>query len=153
MKAFFEDLYGYHHHFNQQLITFLKDHQGVLPEPSYPLLSHILNAHQIWNARITNAVPFAVHQLHAAADLSVIDRNNYEKSITIIGAYDLQATLQYTNSRGDTFVNTVQEILFHVANHTTHHRAQLMSGLRMAGITPLATDYIFYKRQPVSTNE
>lgn len=40
----------------------------------------------------------------------------------------------------------IQQILFHIANHFTHHRGQIISDLRQNGIEPRISDYIFYKR-------
>jgi uncharacterized damage-inducible protein DinB len=54
--------------------------------------------------------------------------------------------VEYENSEGRTFANDVKDILFHVVNHSTHHRGQIMMDLRASGITPEPLDYIFYKR-------
>jgi uncharacterized damage-inducible protein DinB len=47
---------------------------------------------------------------------------------------------------GDTYTNSVQEILFHIINHSTYHRGQIMAQLRESGLEAISTDYIFYKR-------
>ncbi|MBL7865765.1 MAG: damage-inducible protein DinB, partial [Cyclobacteriaceae bacterium] len=57
-----------------------------------------------------------------------------------------EKVVQYTNTKGQSFSNTVRDILFHVANHTTHHRGQIISDFRQSGIQPLVTDFIFYIR-------
>lgn len=38
----------------------------------------------------------------------------------------------------------VADMLLHVANHTTHHRGQLVAMLREAGTTPPATDLLLF---------
>ena len=53
----------------------------------------------------------------------------------------------YKNSKGIEFSNTVQDVIFHVINHSTYHRAQIASDLKANGIEPINTDYIFYKRK------
>ncbi len=59
---------------------------------------------------------------------------------------DLNKRVEYENSEGRTFANDVKDILFHVVNHSTHHRGQIMMDLRVSGIAPEPLDYIFYKR-------
>jgi uncharacterized damage-inducible protein DinB len=44
------------------------------------------------------------------------------------------------------YINSIQQILFHVANHFSHHKGQIISDLRQSGIDPIVIDYIFYKR-------
>lgn len=52
----------------------------------------------------------------------------------------------YTNSKGKSFEDTVDDIFEHVIIHGQHHRAQIFLLLRKAGFEPPTTDYIFYKR-------
>jgi uncharacterized damage-inducible protein DinB len=53
----------------------------------------------------------------------------------------------YTNSKGEPWTNTVEEILTHVVIHSTYHRGQIASDLRNAGLEPAYTDYIHALRQ------
>lgn len=146
MKAFFKDIFAYHFHFNQKLaIVFLENEKNLTPR-TLPLFSHCLNAHQIWNSRILNTLPFGVHQVHEISNFQAIDLSNYQNTLKIIDTFDFAETITYKNSKGDTFSNSVRTILFHIANHHTHHKGQLISDLRQQGIEPLVTDYIFYKR-------
>jgi uncharacterized damage-inducible protein DinB len=58
-------------------------------------------------------------------------------------------TIAYKNTRGESFENSVRDILFHINNHSTHHRAQIAARIREAGITPPTSDYIFYRRKSI----
>lgn len=40
----------------------------------------------------------------------------------------------------------IKDIMFHIVNHSTYHRAQIATELKDHGIEPLKTDYILYKR-------
>lgn len=146
MKPFFKSIFDYHHYFNQKLIELFLEHSGSISKRTIPLFSHCLNAHQIWNARILKTDSFGVHQLHALKNCKDIDKTNYVDTLKIIDTFDFEETINYTNSKGDNFENTVQDILFHIANHFTHHKGQLISDLRQQEIEPPVTDYIFYKR-------
>lgn len=147
MISFFTGLFEYNHHFNQKLVQIFQDHPLKVSEKSVKLISHMLNAHQIWNNRINpKQSPFGVWQLNRIEELKRIDQINFEQTLQILDDSDLSSQIRYTNSKGEAFINTVGDILFHVINHSTHHRGQLASEFRQAGLDPLTTDYIFYKR-------
>ncbi len=146
MKELFADLFKYHHHFNQKLIVELKIHGPKLPERSFPLWCHVLNAHQIWNTRILGGTELGVRQVHALEELGAIDDTNFTNTLRVLELADFDRVVNYKTSKGQPFTNTVRDILLHVANHTTHHRGQIISDFRQTGIEPLVTDYIFYRR-------
>ena len=146
MKAFFKDIFEYHNHFNQKLIEQLIEYENNLPERTIPLFSHSINAQQIWNARITGKEKLGVHQIHSLKKCSRIDHENYQETLKIIDERELEEKIAYKNSKGTEFGNSIQQILFHVANHFSHHKGQIISDLRQNGIDPIVTDYIFYKR-------
>jgi uncharacterized damage-inducible protein DinB len=146
MTTLFKDIFTYHHHFNQKLVEEFRMHLANLPDRSFPLFCHMLNAHQIWNARILKEQEFGVQQHHTLEQCALIDETNFTTTLKILETVDLESVAAYKNSRGQSFSNSVRDILFHVANHTTHHRGQIISDFRQAGIPPLVTDYIFYKR-------
>ncbi|UXX80367.1 damage-inducible protein DinB [Reichenbachiella carrageenanivorans] len=146
MIPFFRDLFDYHHQTNQRLADQLIEHEVRLTDRSIPLFSHMINAHQIWNARILDLVPLGVFQVHSLKDCKALDGENFDKSLQILDSFDLSQPCFYTNSKGQTFENSIRDILFHATNHMTHHRGQLISDLRQNGMTSIVTDYIFYKR-------
>lgn len=146
MKTFFKDIFEYHHHFNQKLIEQLDVHEINISESSLRLISHAINAHQIWNARISNKTTLGVHELHALEVCKRIDHENFYETLEILNTHALDEPILYENSKGDKFNNTVQDILFHIANHFSHHKGQIIMELRQNGIDPIVTDYIFYKR-------
>jgi len=146
MKTFFKDIFGYHKHYNQQLIDVFTEHLSTISERSIPLLSHCINAHQIWNSRILATEPLPVFEKHSLETCRTLDLSNYNDTLIILSEKDFNMLIAYTNSKGHTYTNSVQEILFHIANHYTHHKGQLISDLRQHGIEPPVTDYIFYKR-------
>ena len=146
MKSFFQDVFEYHHHFNQVLAKKMLEHLPELTQRSIPLFSHCINAHQIWNSRILGKPSLGVHEVHTLEELMKLDDGNLQDTLKILNTRNLEEVLTYTNSRGDSFQNSIRDILFHTANHFTHHKGQLISDLRLQGIEPPVTDYIFYKR-------
>ncbi|MEQ8474028.1 MAG: DinB family protein [Marinoscillum sp.] len=147
LTTFFQDLFEYHHHFNQLLLDELVKHQDIISERTVLLYSHVINAHQIWNTRILGGVSLGVNDVHTLQKCKKLDDENSKNSFRIIKEFDLNQRISYQNSRGDQFENTTHEMLFQVVNHTTHHRGQIISDLRKSGVAPIVTDYIFYKRK------
>jgi len=147
MKTFFTDIFSYHHHINQKIAVQLIEVEGSLPERTISLFSHSINAQQIWNARITNTQPLGVHQVHTLEECKRIDKANYTNTINILQNRYLDETIVYSNSKGNQFNNSIQEIFFHVANHFSHHRGQIISDIRQSGFEPIKTDYIFFQKR------
>jgi|SRR5690606_13776435 len=147
MKHFFTDLFEYSHHCNQQLATAISENKNIVSEKTVKLYSHIISAHQIWNNRIEPRQKiFEVWQEHSVKDFQAIDMMNYSDSIFLLERCDLNKIVDYKTGQGHVLVSKVQDILFHVINHSTYHRAQIATEFRNIGIAPLMTDYILYKR-------
>lgn len=146
MKELFHDIFGYHHHFNQKLMDLLMLNVDRLTERTIPLMSHIVNAHQIWTGRILKEPTLGVHDLHTLEECKRIDDENFDKTVKILSGYNLGEVMVFRTKNGAEFSKAIRDILFHAANHTTHHRGQIISDLRQQGIEPIATDYIFYTR-------
>jgi uncharacterized damage-inducible protein DinB len=146
MKDFFRDIFEYHHHFNRLLINQVELHKTSLPQRTYPLVCHMLNASQVWNSRISSLPAPGIHQMHTFDECRQMDDTIFKDVLGILEDHDLAETIPYKNSSGKEFANSIRDILFHAANHATHHKGQVISDFRLAGIEPLVTDYIFYKR-------
>ncbi|MBP7499482.1 MAG: damage-inducible protein DinB [Chryseobacterium sp.] len=146
MKENFQDYLEYNQHFNRSLIQNYLENKMIWSEKSKSLLNHILNAHQIWNARIFNDNQFEVWQINSEDLLLKINSENFSNSYKILEKRELNDIVNYKNSKGTKFENSIQEILFHFINHSTYHRGQIAMLLKETGLEPLNTDYIFYKR-------
>lgn len=110
------------------------------------MINHTLNAQQIWNARISGEATFEVWQINPFESLEEINHRNFLKCIDIVQNSDLDKRVEYQNSRGTKFENSIFDMLFHAVNHSTYHRGQINSLLKQNNIQPVLTDYIFYKR-------
>ena len=147
MNQFFKELFEYSHHFNQNLSDVFNDSPDKTFQKSVKLFNHLLNAHQVWNNRIElKQATFRIWELHSTQDLKNIDQTNNEQSLQILDKFDLNETINYSNSKGQAFSNSIRDILFHVINHSTYHRGQIATEFRLHELEPLITDYIFYKQ-------
>ena len=146
MKEKLIDLFEYTFHFNSETIRVIGENIEKVDEKTISLINHILNAQQIWNSRILGEKTFEVWQINPFEMLEEINQYNFEISIEIINNFNLDQKINYQNSKGTNFENTVFEMLFQAINHSTYHRGQINSLLKQNGINPILTDYIFYKR-------
>ncbi|SIS54516.1 DinB family protein [Chryseobacterium gambrini] len=146
MKEKLVDLFEYTYHFNKEMIKIISENLEKVDEKTISLINHTLNAQQIWNSRILNEKSFEVWQISPFENLNGINQQNFNKSLEIVQKFGPDQKIEYQNSRGTKFENTVFEMLFQAINHSTYHRGQINSLLKQSGITPILTDYIFYKR-------
>lgn len=145
MKDFLIDLFEHHHLLNQKLADLFLENEDTINERCIFLFIHSQTAQQIWNERILENKS-ELKENYSLEKFKEIDKVNYSNSMKILKEYDLNKKISYKNSKGVEFTNSVQEILFHAANHFSHHRGQIISDLRASGIEPIITDYIYYKR-------
>ncbi|MAX79831.1 MAG: damage-inducible protein DinB [Crocinitomicaceae bacterium] len=147
MKDFFKDIYTYQHHYNQQLADLMSNNKTQVSNQSITWFSHIINAHRFWISRIEGTAAIDLHKINTIDENKSIDTANYNKTQELITQRDISQIITYKNSKGIQYTNSLQEILFHVSNHHTHHRGQIIADLRKNGVTdPFASDYIVYKR-------
>lgn len=147
MKHFFRELFQYNFDFNQEVSEILLEKAEIVTLKTTELFGHSLSAHQIWNTRVLkNQEQFLVWQIHEASDYKSIDQSNYQNSLAIIQDYNLEEIVSYQNTKGNIFTNNIRDILFHVINHSTYHRAQIAMELKAKGIQPPLSDWILYKR-------
>ena len=119
-----------------------------IPAKAHSLFNHVLNAQHIWASRILDrASLYAVWEEHSSEALSSVSTGNFELFQYIMEYIALTNEITYTNSNGERYTNTVMDILIHVFNHSTYHRGQIASMLKVNEIQPPTTDYIQLKRE------
>lgn len=143
-----KDIFQYHYEMNRNLVALLRT-LPMVPEKSHELLCHIVNAHQVWNSRIDGTEPTGVWELITLDQVEELNLANCRKTKLFLENRDLSEVISYTNTKGESFRNTILEILFHIVNHGTYHRGQIATDCKNHGVTPLVTDYIFQRRKPL----
>lgn len=146
MHAFFAEIFEFHKNMNIRTCEILKENPVDSMAPILRIFSHMINAHQIWNARILKRTELEVWKSHSLFSCCELNDVNFATTLEILDSKPLSEEVHYKNSRGEKYVNSVQEILYHLVNHHSHHRGQLATAMRKLGIAPGISDYIFYKR-------
>ena len=122
--------------------------QGTPPARSLRWLAHIVGAEWLWLARMEGKES----PLPVWPELSLEQCNDLLQDLGRRLAGDLDQDsparqVRYTNSRGEPWTSTVEEILTHIVIHSAYHRGQIASDLRSSGQEPAYTDYIHAIRQ------
>ena len=146
----FERLLNYTKWANTRILEALRSGDDV-PERAVELFSHLLRSRDVWYGRVEGtehaSLRFWVQDtLSECAERLDASTRRWRTVLADRGADGLDDTVEYENSSGEHFENTLRDVLTHVVNHGTHHRAQIALILREADIAPPATDYIYYLR-------
>jgi uncharacterized damage-inducible protein DinB len=121
------------------------------PARSARILSHIVGAELLWHGRLRRAnepaavwPDFDLKRCRAALDETSRLWREYLDELT---EARLAERVSYVNSKGEPWTSSVEDVLTHVALHSSHHRGQIAADLRAAGHTPPYTDYVHAARQ------
>lgn len=152
MKQHFISLFNYDKYANELIINAINT--AGLPEKAVRLMGHLLAAQQIWLNRCMGLPPAKVElwpALGGGSDKFVQQvADNHEGWVSYLNELnevDFEDIISYKSLKGDGYKNQLSDILAHVINHGTHHRAQIGQLLKQAGFESLPnTDYIFYLR-------
>jgi uncharacterized damage-inducible protein DinB len=147
MKEFFIEKFHYNFDSNRRMINCVEASPKAYTKRAQELISHTLDAHHIWNCRILGSKPkHGVWDVYELNELHDVNTSNHELSLEIISGNELTDSVEYKNTSGRSFINRIDDILYHIINHSTYHRGQLMTDLKAHGVIPISTDYIFFKR-------
>lgn len=152
MIAYFKQLFDYDRHSNLAILDTILS-SGVTEGKPTELMAHLLAAQQTWLKRC-KTLPAPGGPLWPdwkAEELKPIIEQNHQDWIDFLNSLPeggLEQSITYKNTRGEGFTNTLKDIVAHLINHGTHHRAQIGQLLKLSGVENLpVTDYIFYVRQ------
>jgi uncharacterized damage-inducible protein DinB len=133
---------------NQETLQSLR--QETAPARSLRWMGHIIAAEYLWLARLNQSpAPMPVWPDLSFQDCELRLRELSSRILDEVPgtAGPLSRKVSYTNTKGEAWTNTVEEILTHVVIHSAYHRGQIASDLRTAGQEPAYTDYIHAVRQ------
>lgn len=148
MKERFLELFDYHRSMNEELIQLLKRPELVGKEDLHSLMSHIINIHGVWLARIEGKqAPYRPWELHSPGDMGGIDQEHLEWTQKILEREEIDRPVSYRDKVGKTHYERLPDVLFHIVDHGTHHRAQIAMLLRRYGYEPPELDYLVWSRE------
>lgn len=148
LKSQFERSLQYSYGINKKQLAVIST-TGPDPE-MMRLLSHVVWAQVIWLMRLKGEAYqgkdfWKVETPDELEGLMEADYKNWKNYFSSLS--DLNREVSYTNSSGTPYTNKIRDIIFHVINHGSHHRAQVNLLLRQMGMSPPPIDYIFSIRE------
>lgn len=133
---------------NQEVVQALRTTGAPCPK-SLRWLSHIVGAEYVWLSRLHHHnPPFPVWP-----ELSLDQCEAELRSLTaswrsyLDSNMSLESTVDYKNSKGESWTSSVADILTHVFMHSAYHRGQIAADMREGGFAPAYTDFIHGVRQ------
>ncbi|HEY9778434.1 MAG TPA: DinB family protein [Planktothrix sp.] len=149
MKDYFVRSFRYNAWANRLTLASLRDCPAAQSEAA-PLIAHLLAAQHVWLSRLlANEPGFAIWPSLTLGDCEALAGESeqawagYLESVT---DDELRASVDYRNSRGESFCNSVMDILTHVVVHGGYHRGQIAKIVVRSGGTPAVTDFIVFVR-------
>jgi uncharacterized damage-inducible protein DinB len=135
---------------NREVHVALKESASQNARP-LQLLAHILSAQRLWLERIRKqpqTLPvwpdFTLAECAVQiGNLAGLWRGYFDQ----LSAAGLSERVAYTNSRGEPWASTVEDIVTHVVLHSAYHRGQIARQMRLSGDIPAYTDFIHAARQ------
>lgn len=148
MKKYFLRLYQYNAWANKRVLGALQ-RQNIQDEKVLSLMSHVVAALFLWLHRIKGLPPpdvklwgnYTLEQLVQMSEKATQDWIDFVESTD-----NFDRELTYKNYTGDPYKNNVENIMIHLVNHSSYHRAQIAMLLRQKGFEPINTDFITYDR-------
>ncbi len=145
-------LFVYDHWANREVLQSLHAVETP-PSRSLKLIAHVLGTEYVWLSRIQPQPP----PLAVWPDLSLADCDEHSERLAGLWSDYLDSTtgeritrtVNYKNSKGESWSNSIQDILMHVVMHSAYHRGQIAADMRAAGHEPAYTDFIHAVRQEI----
>ncbi|MBP6184065.1 MAG: DinB family protein [Saprospiraceae bacterium] len=111
------------------------------------LCSHLLNAQRIWISRILGeTIHPGVWEPQAMENWMAFLAKNDEGIKGVIATDDFHRIVHYRNTKGESYRNTVEDILQHLLLHSAYHRGQIAQLIRPDVDSLPLMDYIFFAR-------
>jgi len=155
---FLRELYRYNHWANHETVLAVSrlDHDAFMRPLGNSFssvrdtLAHILGGEWIWLERWNGRSPRALLSATEFPDLEAITQkwkqveDEQVAFLRVLQSSDLDKTISYVNQKGETWSYPLGRQMMHVANHSTYHRGQITTLLRLLGAEPARTDFLRY---------
>jgi uncharacterized damage-inducible protein DinB len=130
---------------NREVLSVIRggggDTQGAVK-----LMAHILSAEGLWLERLKGepqSLPvWPEVDLDQCSARATALEGLWMEYFRAISSSRLEEKISYKNSKGEAWIDIVQDVLTHVVMHSAYHRGQIASLMRAGGQIPAYTDFI-----------
>lgn len=162
MKQILQQLAAYNRWANHRLtesILQMDEHLHQQHVPSsfpnlYANILHMWDVESIWRQRIHGHEKIMVPSQHfnpsmrEAVNGLLNESSQWIEQINNMDEEALYLTVAYNSLKGEEFAQPMHELVLHLFNHQTYHRGQLVTIMRILGVTQVpATDLVVFQRQ------
>jgi len=149
MKKHITTLFEYEKWANAKILDALAQLQET-DEKSLDIMAHMLLVQMVWYSRITGIADppvWAKKTLGQCQEMYTVNNKILSPFMSQLTDDLLKRDVDYKNTKGQKFTNTVTQILAHMFNHNTYHRGQIVE--RLKGKIPQmpVTDLIAFMRE------
>jgi uncharacterized damage-inducible protein DinB len=146
MKSFFLEKFEFDFYASKNLIECIEQQEAFVSSFVLKSFSHIINAHHIWLSRLKGSTAeshfwdelpmFYFQKLHEA---------NHTETIDFIERIELENKVNYHSSEGVEFTKSINDVLYHILNHSNYHRAQIIMDLKNNNLAVPSFNFITFK--------
>ncbi len=160
-REYIQTLYDYNYWANTRILLqaekldagqlAAKTSQGMLSVQA--TLVHLLSAEWVWLMRWNGVSPDAMMRPDEMATLAILrarwreEENKMRAYIAQFAPDTLASVIAYKNTRGESFAYPLWQMMAHVVNHGTQHRAEAAAMLTEFGHSPGDMDFGLYLRE------
>ena len=154
-------LYDYNYWANHRLLEiidgvpqdqYLRDigssHGGI-----HGTLVHMMGAEEIWLKRWKGDSPAQFYSASEFPNFEAVTDRWEMVEMEMMGFChmlksdgDIQRAITYKDLKGNQYTQPLWQLMQHLANHSTYHRGQIVTMLRLIGAKPVGTDLSVYYR-------
>ncbi len=144
MLDFYRRLFGYDEWANRAALRSLRT--GSPGQRAVKLMAHVAATERLWYDRLLGqqqSLPvWPDFTLDQSEDLVGRMTAAWREYLDALAPAGLAQVVEYTNSKGEPWTNTVRDVLLHVVMHSVYHRGQIAAEVRASGGEPAYTDFV-----------
>ena len=116
-------------------------------------LAHLYAAEKNWLARMQEGTAAVQHrkrednQLESLRQKWIETQDNWKTWVNQLPSEAPDQVMEYLDLQGRRWAQPLWQMIWHVVNHSTHHRGQVSGFLRASGKTPPSLDFIAFIRE------
>ena len=113
-------------------------------------LQHVLQATRVWLARWKGTTLPTLQDRIADpwSDAYAVTHAEFRAFVESLNDASAGRIVDYKNTKGEPFRMALDQLVTHVVNHGTHHRAETGMLLERIGHSPGDMDYVYYLLRP-----
>lgn len=151
LKRHFQEQFAYDRWANARVIDAIEAlPDGDARAEGFRLTSHQIRATTRWIERVVDQEATSIDKVDDAAALRERAEANAEAWAALVDARtaaDFPKDVTYRSMDGTEHHTELRAVIAHVLNHATHHRAQVVRHIRLAGLAPPETGLIVFDRE------